>query len=77
MFQSHTEDVEEEDDDEPENIVDNPDYHPGISINRQFLIHILRLIICTVVSLSLGHSDKMPPLFIRPDLGCTVILEYY
>jgi len=35
MFQSHTEDVEEEDDDdEPENIVDNPDYHPGISINR-------------------------------------------
>jgi hypothetical protein len=45
MFQSHTEDVEEEDDDEPENIVDNPDYHPGISINRQLLI--LRLIICT------------------------------
>ena len=77
MFQSHTEDVEEEDDDEPENIVDNPDYHPGISINRQLLIHILRLIICTVVSLSLSHSDKMPPLFIRPDLGCTVILEYY
>jgi len=26
--------VKEEDDDEPENIVDNPGYHPGISINR-------------------------------------------
>jgi hypothetical protein len=58
--------------DEPENIVDNPDYHPGISINRQLLI--LRLIICTVVSLSLGHSDKMPPLFNKT--YCNPQLEY-